>query len=87
MKQYNFKRRKNMSKLLGSLGIVGVILAVCFGLFMLGMSIYGLYLAFSASIILGIVAFFVEPSPLVFGLVMFFFDKNLPLEIIEYLTK
>ena len=84
---YNFNKGKNMKNLLGGLGIFGAILSICFALFMLGMSVYGLYLAFSASIILGIIAFFVEPSPLIFGLVMFFFDKNLPLEIIEFLTK
>lgn len=75
-----------MGKLLGSLGIFGAALAVVFGLFMFGMSIYGLYLAFSASVILGIIAFFVEPSPLIFGLVMFFFEKNLAQEIVNYLS-
>jgi hypothetical protein len=42
-----------------------------------GLSIYGLVLAFQASVILGIVALIIEPSPLVIGLVMFFGGVNL----------
>lgn len=74
-------------KVFAGLGVVGGVLGICLMLFMFGMSIYGLYLAFSASIILGIIAFFVEPSPLIFGLIMFFFDKNIPELIVEWLTK
>ena len=51
---------------------------------MLGISIYGLVLAFSASIGLGILAFFIEPSPLIFGLVMLFGGVNLPEKIMKW---
>lgn len=52
----------------------------------IGLSLYGLYLAFSASIILGIIALIVEPSPLIFGIAMFFFSKNLPEVIMTFLN-
>lgn len=79
-----------MKALMGALagmGIIGVLLM--FGLWagLLALTIYGLYLAFSASIILGIIALIVEPSPLIIGLVMFFFQKNLAQMLLEFLTK
>jgi hypothetical protein len=46
----------------------------CFILFALGL---GLYLAFSASVLLGIVVLIVEPAPLVIGLWYIFFGVNL----------
>lgn len=60
-----------------SIPVVGVLLFFAIWAFLLGMTIYGLYLAFSASIILGIIVFVAEPSPLIIGLVMFFFNKDL----------
>lgn len=53
--------------------------------FIISMSIYGLYLAFSVSILLGLVCIIIEPSPLVFGVVMFFWDKNIPELIMGWL--
>lgn len=53
----------------------------------IALSVYGLVLAFKASIALGIIALIVEPSPLIFGAVMFFGDVNLPVKIIEYFSK
>ena len=50
-------------------------------------SIYGIYLAFSASIILGIVVLFIEPMPLIIGLVMLICHKDLALMIVQFLTK
>jgi len=73
--------------LIFSIPIVGVLLFFAMWAFLLGMTIYGLYLAFSASIILGILAFIIEPSPLIFGVVMFFFDKDLPQMIVDFLSK
>lgn len=58
-----------------------VLVVLCIFLPAVGLSIYGLYLAFSASILLGIVALIIEPSPLVFGIAMLF-GKNIP-EIIQ----
>ena len=40
-------------------------------------SILGLYLAFQASVLLGIVVLIVEPAPLVIGLWSIFFGVNL----------
>lgn len=83
--------RKLYNNLFESLGVIGLVLFILFiaGLiiFPIAMSIYGIYLAFSASIILGIAALFVEPAPFVFGVVMFFFDKNLPQMIVDFLSK
>ena len=70
-----------------SLGVIGYLMIFAWVIFCLCMAIYGLYLAFSASILLGIVALIVEPSPLVIGLVMFFFHKNLAQVIMDYLNK
>lgn len=70
-----------------SIPIVGVLLFFAMWAFLLGMTIYGLYLAFSASIILGIIVFIVEPSPLIIGLVMFFFQKDLAQMLVDFLNK
>jgi hypothetical protein len=64
-----------------SFGILGVLVVVGLILSLAGLSFYGIYLAFSASIILGIIALFVQPSPFVFGVCMVF-GKNIP-EIIQ----
>ena len=63
------------------------LIVICAAIFAICCTIYGLYLAFSASILLGIVTFLVEPSPFVFGIVMIAFQKNLPQMIIDYLNK
>lgn len=53
---------------LKSFGILGMIVIVILFIFIPGiLTFYGLYLAFSASIVLGVLALLVEPSPLVFG--------------------
>lgn len=70
----------------GATGVTFILLmALMLGL--IGTAIYGLVLAFSASIILGIITLFVEPAPLIFGLVMLFFDKNLPELIMQFLNQ
>ncbi len=74
---------KAVVALIGGFGLIGL----AFGIFMLIASIYGLYLAFSASILLGIVCFFVEPSPLIIGLAMMAFHKNLAELLIQWLSK
>jgi len=58
--------------------------AVAMGVFMCVASIYGLILAFKASVVLGILALFVEPSPAVFGLAMIFAKTNLPQLIVAW---
>jgi len=69
------------------LGVIGYALLLAWVFFALAMVVYGLYLAFSASIILGIIVFLVEPSPLIIGLVMFFMHKNIAQMIMDFLNK
>ena len=78
---------KALYGLMAGMGIIGILLyfGVCLGL--IGAAIYGLYLAFSASILLGILVLFVQPSPLIIGLVALFFHKNLAQMLIDFLTK
>lgn len=80
-------KMKAVNGFLASFGLIGVLAMVALWAFLFVSTIYGLYLAFSASIILGFISFFVQPSPLVFGLVMFLFDKNLPAMLMEFLNK
>ena len=79
-----------MKALMGALagmGILGVLLMVGIWAGLILSTVYGLYLAFSASIILGIIVLLVEPSPLIIGLVMFFFHKNLAQMLLDFLNK
>jgi hypothetical protein len=79
-----------MKALMGALMAIPVLgVFLVFGLWasLLLLTVYGLYLAFSASIVLGIIAFIVEPSPLIIGLVMFFFHKNLAQMLLDLLSK
>lgn len=76
-----------MLKALAAIPIIGFLLVL--SLWALGIicTLYGLYLAFSASIVLGIIVFIVEPSPFIIGAVMLFFDKNLAQMIVDFLNK
>ena len=79
-----------MKALMGALagmGIIGVLIMFAIWAGLIVSTIYGLYLAFSASIILGIIVLIVEPSPLIIGLVMLFFQKNLAQMIVDFLNK
>lgn len=78
---------KALMTALAGMGVIGIFLMVGIWGGLLALTIYGLYLAFSASIILGVLALIVEPSPLVIGLVMFFFNKNLAQMLMDILTK
>jgi hypothetical protein len=69
--------------LFASLGIFGFCLWACVLIGGICLSIYGLILSFSASIVLGIIALIIEPAPLVVGLVKFAFNYNIP----EHLVK
>jgi len=72
---------------LAGMGILGVILMLAMWLGLLVSTVYGLYLAFSASILLGIIVLVIEPSPLIIGLVMLLFHKNLAQMLLDFLTK
>lgn len=73
-------------KISGLLAAPFILATLCFAGLLIGCTIYGLYLAFSASIILGFVVLLIEPSPLIIGLVMFVWHKNLAQMIIDYLS-
>jgi hypothetical protein len=84
------KKGDNMKALIGALAaipVIGVLLIICLAIFSLICTFYGLYLAFSASILLGILVLIIEPSPFVIGFVMFCFDKNLAQMLLDFLTK
>lgn len=67
---------------------IGVSLCVfAFWALLLGSWVYGAYLAFSASLLLGILALLLEPSYLIFGLVAILANVNLPMQLVEWLTR
>lgn len=66
---------------LATFGIGYIILVI--GIISCGL--FGLWTAFTASIILGIVSFFVPPSFVVYGLCAFF-GKNVPQMIVDWLN-
>lgn len=78
---------KALMGFLASLGVVGVFLIFALWATLLVSTLYGLWLAFSASIVLGIIVLLVEPSPAIIGLVMIFFGKNLAQILIDWLSK
>jgi hypothetical protein len=55
------------------------------GLILLALTIHGLYLAFVANIILGIVALFLPPSGVIFSLVYLLAKQNLPEMIMSWI--
>jgi hypothetical protein len=69
------------------LALLFSLMALTFWATAVGLSIYGLYLAFSASIILGIVAVFVEPAPLVLALVEILAHRHLAQEIVNWFNR
>jgi hypothetical protein len=61
-----------MKALIASVAGLGVLGILCLIFVPMILSVYGLYLAFSASIILGVLAILIEPSPFVLGLLAVF---------------
>lgn len=59
---------------------------IVFAVAVIATSIYGLILAFSASILLGIFTLILEPLPFLFGLAMLLFEKNIPEYIMQFLN-
>ena len=78
---------KALNGFLAGAGILGVLALIGLWATLILGTIYGLYLAFSASIILGIIVLFVEPAPLVIGLVMMFWHVNLATEIMSWIAQ
>ena len=74
-------------KALLTIPVVGVLAVIGLVILSLVCTFYGLYLAFSASIILGIIVLVVEPSPFIIGAVALFFHKDLAQMLLDFLTK
>ena len=72
---------------LASLGAFGVVLILALSFGLIGLSLYGIVLAFSASVLLGIAVLFIEPLPLVIGLVKVFAHIDLAHRIVEFFNK
>jgi hypothetical protein len=67
--------------------LVSALIVFSIALLILGGTFYGIYLGFSASVILGIIILFIEPLPLIFGLVQLFGHVNLAQKIVEWFNK
>lgn len=78
---------KALMGFLAGAGILGFFALIALWVTLVFGTIYGVYLAFSASIILGIIVLFVEPAPLIIGLVMMFMHVNLATEIMSWIAQ
>lgn len=74
-------------KFLAAIPVIGFLLVVAVWAIGIVGTIVGLYLAFSASILLGIIVLLVEPAPLVIGLVYLFMGIDLAAKIMQALGK
>lgn len=70
-----------MKSMVGYLIFMGMMIFA--GLGSIAISIYGIYLAFQANVLVGIFALFVEPLPFFIGSFKLFADKNLAQEIVK----
>lgn len=71
---------KSPSALLATIALIGIT-AISF----IGVSIYGLVLAFKAHVIIGIIALVVQPCPLIIGLVKIVADYDIAQRIASLL--
>jgi hypothetical protein len=78
---------KSVNSLLFGFGLAGLGLLICVWIGLISLTIYGLYLAFSASILLGIVVLFVEPMPLILALAMLIAHKDVAHMIVDFFSK
>lgn len=62
------------------------LIMIALGLFLIGVTIYGLVLGFQASIVVGILILFVEPAPLIIGLIYLFTGTNLAEKLAQLLS-
>ena len=76
-----------LSATTGALLVLLILLVVPISLFAIGLSFYGIYLAFCANFGIGILVLFLDPLPLVFGFLMFFFEKNLAQIFFDWISK
>jgi len=77
-------KRSKSSIELGVFAVIGF-LVLTFGLLAAGLWIYGIYLAFSASVILGFLALILEPSPFLIGIIAVFGGSDLCEKLAKYL--
>lgn len=75
---------KGLYGALAGLGVLGIVLFVAICFIPVIAAIYGVVLAFKASIVLGILSLFVEPAFMIYGLVMLFGGVNIPEQIMEW---
>ena len=75
----------NKGERMKSLNILVAGLYIAFAISALGLTFYGVFLAFSASILLGVASLFIAPSNVIYGVAMYFFDKNIPELLIAWL--
>jgi hypothetical protein len=59
---------------------------ILLSLFIIGVSIYGVYLAFCASILFGLIVLITPPSSTVIGLVYIGWGKNLAALVVQWLN-
>ena len=60
---------KNLSGIIGAMSLLTVVFLAFFPLVL---SVYGLYLAFTTSLVLGVLVLLVEPTPLLLGILGIF---------------
>lgn len=74
--------KKGIIGAIAGMGIVGILMLVFAPL---ALTIYGLYLAFSASIVLGVLALLIEPSPFILGVLALFGHPDVATKIATWL--
>lgn len=72
---------------LGGLGALGLLAFVALAFVPIGISLYGLVLAFKASLLIGVLALIIEPAPFIIGLVYLVSDVNIAQKAAELLNK
>jgi len=68
------------------LGMFGIIVFIALFIFSLACIIKGLILGFAASVVLGLIMFFIPPASFITGLVWFITGTNLPGQLMHWLA-
>ena len=74
-------------KWLMGLGAIWMLVVIAVGLIGAVAWVHGIILAFSASVVLGIVCIFLEVPFVIFGLVYWFTGNDLAQQIVEYFSR
>ncbi|GEM_PF-2961970 len=67
--------------------VIPVLVALLLALAVFAVTVYGLYLAFRANVIFGIIVIFVHPAPLIIGVVKLLFGVDLAQKIVKFVTE